>query len=337
MKKFIPIVFLLLSCAQREILPSVVKIPKESVSVQPSLELEIGELRPASKGYAVGPGDVLKISIWNQPELSAEVTVSRNNTIVLPILGEVDVKGMGTEEIKSLLIKEYSKYLKKPSIDVTIKTYGSRFVYVLGEVKSPGAIPITREATLLEVLAVAGGPTESAYLGCAYLIRKGKAYPINLYAILKKGEIERNIYVEDGDIIYIPNMKSQAVYVVGEVGNPGPITSEEDKISLLKVLTLAGGIKKTAGNSIILVKGAPFNLEFYMINMGKGMKGKKEDILKLAGVYVEPGDIIVVSKSGIADWNETLELIKPTIDLLIMTPLDIMWKTYLIRDIMRRE
>jgi len=336
MKKLIPII-LLLSCAQKEILPSIVKIPKESISVQPSLELEIGELRPVSKGYAVGPGDVLKISIWNQPELSVEVTVSRNNTIVLPILGEVDVKGMGPEEIKALLIKEYSKYLKKPSIDVTIKTYGSRFVYVLGEVKAPGAVPITREATLLEVLALAGGPTESAYLGCAYLIRKGKAHPINLYGILKKGEIERNVYVEDGDIIYIPHMKNQAVYVVGEVKNPGAITSEEDKISLLKVLTLAGGIKKTAGNSIILVKGAPFNLEFYMINLGEGMKGKKEDILKLAGVYAEPGDIIVVSKSGIADWNETIELIKPTLDLFIFTPLDILWKTYMIRDIMRRE
>ncbi len=328
--------FLLFSCARREILPSVVKIPKESLSVQPSLELQIGELRPETKGYAVGPGDVLRISIWNQPELSSEVTVSRNNTIVLPILGEIDVKGMGTEEIKALLQREYSKFLKKPSIDVTIKTYASRFVYVLGEVKSPGAIPLTREATLLEVLGLAGGPTEFAYLGCAYLVRKGKAYPINLYGILKKGEIERNVFVEDGDIIYVPNMKSQAVYVIGEVGNPGAITSEEDKISLLKVLTLAGGIKKTAGNSIILVKGAPFNLEFYLVNFGDSMKRKKEDLLKLAGVFVEPGDIVVVSKSGIASWNETLELIKPTIDLLIMTPLDIMWKTYLIRDLIRR-
>lgn len=335
MKRFLPFI-LFLSCAQRELLPSVVKIPKETVSVEPSLELQIGELRPEAKGYAVGPRDVLKISIWNQPELSAEVTVSKNYTIVLPILGEVNVKGMDTEEIKAFLIKEYSKFLKKPSIDVIIKTYGPRFVYVLGEVKMPGAIPLTTEATLLEVLSIAGGPTEAAYLGCAYLIRKGKAYPINLYGILKRGEIERNVFVEDGDILYVPNMKNQAVYVVGEVKNPGPIASEEDKISLLKVLTLAGGIKKTAGESIILVKGAPFETEFYLINLGKSMKGKKDDLLKLAGIYVEPGDIIVVSKSGLADWNETLELIKPTIDLLIMTPLDIVWKTYLIRDLLRR-
>lgn len=336
MKKKI-ILFLFLSCAPKEVLPPVMKIPEGAIKVEPSLELQVGELRPQAKGYAVGPGDVLRISIWNQPELSAEVTVSPNSTIVLPILGEVDVKGMGIEEIKSLLTKEYSKFVKKPSIDVTVKTYASRFVYILGEVKSPGAIPITREATLLEVISLAGGPTAEAYLGCAYLIRKGKAYPVNLYGILKRGEIERNVFVEDRDVIYIPNIKTQAVYVVGEVGNPGAISSEEDKISLLKVLTLAGGLKKSAGENLILVKGAPFNIELYSINTKGMLKGKEENLVKLAGIYVEPGDIVVVPKSGIASWNETLELIKPTIDLLIMTPLDIMWKTFLIRDFIKRE
>lgn len=328
------------SCGMRqEIIPQPITPPETKIAVEPSLKLEIKGLRTEEQGYLIGTGDVLRISIWNQPDLSAEVTVSEKHTIVLPILGEISVEGHTVDTLREYLTEEYSQYIKNPMIDVTIKEYGSKFVYIFGEVKNPGAYPLKKEITLLESIAVAGGPTDDAFLGCAYLIRKGNAYPIDLYSILRKGQIKKNIFIEDRDIIYIPSVKDQAIYVVGEVNNPGPVAVKSPTVPLLEALLKAGGVTFKSSDEVVIVKGAPFNTKAFRLKGVKNglRKGEKEALLKFASVMVQPGDIILVPKSGIATWNEMIEMIKPTIELMVMTPLRIFLDYAIIRDYLRRQ
>jgi len=151
------------------------------------------------RDYVIGPQDVLKIEIWNTPDLSREVTVLFTNTISFPLIGEMNVEGLTVEELQhEIQARLADGYLVNPQVTITIREYNSQKVYVLGEVSKPGYYPFSKAATLVDIIALAGGLTPDAGQD-AYILRSpGK---IDSY----KGKIdphegERYISGEKGDL-----------------------------------------------------------------------------------------------------------------------------------------
>jgi polysaccharide export outer membrane protein len=124
--------------------------------------------------YVVGVDDVLDVSVWKEPALSSAVPIRPDGKISLPLAGEVPVAGHTTAEIKSTIAQRLAPFVPDPIVSVAVKEVHAARFYVLGEVAHPGVYPLTGSLTVLEAVAVAGGPTEFARTGRMVLIRRGR-------------------------------------------------------------------------------------------------------------------------------------------------------------------
>ncbi len=232
-------------------------LPSSSLTPVPTVNEE--EIK-ARKGYPLGVNDTLQISVWGHPDLRKTAKVRQDGKIFLPLVGDVMAKGFTLPEFREKLIELLSNYIKKPQIDIEVKQYGSKQFYFLGEISKPGVYSINRPTTILEGLAVAGGFTAAANLAGTYFLRNGTVIPVNLRALLKERDLSQNIYLQNRDIIYIPNARDQMVYVIGEVKRPGMIQIVEGKLNLIEAISIAGGFQIGAvEDNIKIIRGGLIN------------------------------------------------------------------------------
>lgn len=124
-----------------------------------------------SEPYAVGIGDLLRVSIWRSPELEVTVPVRPDGWVSLPLVGDVEVVGLSTEKIRAALTERYREYINAPGLTVVITEINSRKVYILGEVSESGVYDILQPTSLMQALAMAGGFTEFAKKDEVVLLR----------------------------------------------------------------------------------------------------------------------------------------------------------------------
>lgn len=122
--------------------------------------------------YRLGFGDVLEIRFFNNSEFNVTVPVRPDGRISIERVGELYVEGQTVEFVDEVITREYAKFLRAPEVTVIVKEFGSNQVYVLGEVNRPGLYPITKEMSIIQAIAAAGGPKEGAKLNSVLLIRK---------------------------------------------------------------------------------------------------------------------------------------------------------------------
>src|SRR5215813_3378705 len=114
-------------------------------------------------GITLGPGDVLRVSVYDNPDLSQEVTIGADGAFSYPLIGRVQAAGLPVRQLESLLAKRFADgYLVSPQVGVTVTQHKSQQVYIMGAVSKPGPYPLQRQTTLLEALSAAGGPTPDA-------------------------------------------------------------------------------------------------------------------------------------------------------------------------------
>jgi polysaccharide export outer membrane protein len=237
--------------------------------------------------YELGEGDLLKITVYDNPDLTSEVRVSGEGKITVPLIGEVQVKALTATAIGKKLADLFADgYLKNPQVSVFILEYKSKKVTALGEFTKPGLIEMRGNSTLMEMISNAGGITANAgeTLYIQRKILKGGAnqkdeikIEVDLVKLLEGGDITLNVPVIDGDSIYVP--KAAFVYVTGEVRNPGAFKITKE-LTVLRSITLAGGFTQKAskkGTEIVRKSG----------KSEKTIEVKMEDL-------VQPDDIIVV-------------------------------------------
>ena len=244
----------------------------------------------ADEVYRVGSGDVIHVAVFDEPTLTGEFTVDPNGRIVYPLLGEVAVDGQTVNEMTNALTRLLAAdYLFNPQVSVTIKEHKSQKVEILGSVNSPGTYYLEQPTRLFDLLAQAGGIAERlgpVRRGQTLRIRRpdpaleNGEIKVDLYDLLVDGDLEANVAVRGGDVIYVP--ENQSVHVIGEVKDPGTFPYEEG-MTVLKAVTLAGGNSKKASLKHATIR---------RIREGKEIKIKAslEDEL-------EPDDIVEVKKS----------------------------------------
>jgi polysaccharide biosynthesis/export protein len=159
--------------------------------------------------YLLGPDDVVKVEVEQHPEWSGDFAVKPNGRISIPDLEDMEVEDTSTAALEKNLVKYLSKYIENPKVKVEIVKYASQVVYVLGEVNKPGKYSTEgKSLTLRDAIVLAGLPTEFAQDNNVFIISASRKIPrkkvVNLYRVLYRGELQRDIKLKPGDIVYVP-------------------------------------------------------------------------------------------------------------------------------------
>jgi polysaccharide export outer membrane protein len=264
--------------------------------------------------YKLGKNDVLNVFVLGHPELSSQrinlgeisgTTIRKDGKVHMPVIGALQAEGLTLTEFENALRDEVEKYIVEPQVSVEILTYESQKFYVLGEVLKPGAFPVDGDTTLLEGLGLAGGVPPTADLESATVIRGGKLLPINLADLIRRGDVSRNIYMRDGDLVFLPDNVAKKVYVLGEVQEPTAVPIERDSISLAEALAMAGGpTPARARRELAVLRGGFAKPVVYIVNLEKAML--VDDRIKLRA-----GDRVMVAPTGLSTSNRYMTQILP--------------------------
>ena len=205
--------------------------------------------------YIIGEGDLLRITVYDHPDLTTEARVSGEGKITFPLIGEVVVSDQSVAAAERTIAKLLEDgFIVKPQVSILITEYKSKKVTVLGEVAKPGVVVLRGAYTLMEAISDAGGITQNAaetiYIQ-RKIIRSGNdkkenedvTVLVDTKKLFEEGDASANVPVQDGDSIYVP--KAAFVYVNGEVRNPGAYKITKG-LTVLKSITLAGGFSPKA-------------------------------------------------------------------------------------------
>jgi len=163
---------------------------------------------PLPSEYKIGPGDSVWIEFRMHPEYNRQLTVGPHGKVNLPSIGEFVIYSKTEAATSAELTKLYSEIFTEPDVLVSVVGFGSKLVYVAGEVGSPGVVPYAREMRLLDAVMLAGGPTLRAEKSCVKLVRMSLDSPqvviCDLGKVIMRGEKLHNPRLNYGDVIYVP-------------------------------------------------------------------------------------------------------------------------------------
>jgi polysaccharide biosynthesis/export protein len=158
--------------------------------------------------YLVAPADTLEISVYGERDLVRELIVRPDGRVSFPLVGDLEVEGKTTTEIKADLEKKVRDYVPNASVSVIVTGLGSLQYYVIGKVANPGTFNMSRTVSVLQALATAGGVTTFAKEGDILIVRRhGKdttQIPFDYEAVKKGKNLEQNILLERGDVVLVP-------------------------------------------------------------------------------------------------------------------------------------
>ena len=175
----------------------------------PGWGAETAKMQPAVQEYRIGPGDVLNIEVWKDPALSRLVTVLPDGKISFPLIGELTAGDRTVAELKKEIESKITRYVPDSPLTVEVRQVNSLHIYVLGRVNAPGRFVLTSNVTVLQALAIAGGPNAFANRSQIRILRQegGKTVrsPAFDYDEVTAGKhLETNVLLRRGDVIYVP-------------------------------------------------------------------------------------------------------------------------------------
>jgi polysaccharide biosynthesis/export protein len=161
--------------------------------------------------YVIGPGDVLRIFVWQNPDLSVTVPVRPDGRISVPLLQDVVAAQKTAPQLAQDIRSGLSEYIQHPDVTVIVTEFlgpYSEQVRVVGEAAKPQAIPYRARMSVLDVMIAAGGLTQFAAGNRAIIVRRvgdhTEQLPVQLDSLLKDGDISENVEMKPGDILVIP-------------------------------------------------------------------------------------------------------------------------------------
>lgn len=163
-----------------------------------------------AESYRINPGDLLRVVVWNEEALTAEVLVRPDGKIGLPLAGQVQVGGLDPADAEKQISKALEKFLKDPpSVTIMVMRTDGNKIFVIGKVNRPGEYPINRPTDVMQALALGAGLNQFAAENNIVILRRdaeGKQISIPFeYSDVKNGEaLETNILLQSGDVVVVP-------------------------------------------------------------------------------------------------------------------------------------
>lgn len=196
--------------------------------------------------YVLGPGDVIRITVFQNPDLTLETRVSENGAISFPLVGQVSVGGLNVSEAERKIGKllRDGGFVLQPQVNILPLQIRGNQVSVLGQVNRPGRYPLdVANAKVTDVLAMAGGIVQQGGADMLILVgtRNGKPFrqEIDLPSIFLGGKTELDLPIAGGDTIYVH--RAPMFYIYGEVQKPGAYRVERD-MTVMQALAQGGGL-----------------------------------------------------------------------------------------------
>ena len=270
--------------------------------------------RPASAqvSYHLGPRDVITLIILagGKEEQKSDLTISEQGVVNVPFIGFVKAEGLTVQELEEKIqVPLAADFFVDPQVNIQIKEYHSLRYYASGALKNPGLYEMSSAASLLELIAKAGGTTENCG-NVAYILRgqknpqKGadaadasqKPILVDLRSLLDKGDLSHNLMLEPGDNVYFPSKTSRdaaesKIYVEGEVTKPG-VYDYQEGLTALSACIMAGGFKQFAApNRTTIIRQNEDKVDVIKIDLNDVQKGKILDI------QLKPGDRIHIPET----------------------------------------
>lgn len=262
--------------------------------------------------YRMGSGDVLKLTVYGRPEVSGTHVVGPDGKITVPLLGDVMLNELTREEALRIIDGQFNQFFTRPSVSLAVDQYTSNQVTVLGRVERAGAQRFAHPPTLAEVLASAGAmpllDKQASLTRCAIMRGRDKLIWVDLKALLN-GDINYNVRMKKGDIVFIPDSSDTSVYVLGSVLKPGAYRLTP-RMTLLDVLAQAGGPNEDAApEQIGVYRAGSQQVEVIAFK-------DLVDVSRRVNYALEDGDVIFIPKSNLAEMGYVLRQITPGISLL---------------------
>jgi len=273
----------------------------------------------ASRPYLLGPGDVVEIKIFGQPDLGSNAAVdSDGNLSSLPFLDPIPAKCRSEREVQKDIAVAYGRLVKEPQVSVRILERNSRTpASISGAVRQTTKVPMQRTQRLNEVIAAAGGFTEKA-AGTIQILHTeavmcpdrgdesesmpidGSAIPFQVVKIADLQKGVSNPFIRPGDLILVT--EAEPIYISGSVVSPGGIMMRED-LTLSRALAMVGGPRKDADLSEIRIhRQKPGSLEQEIIKVNYAAIKKNET----PDIFLKPYDVIDVSEAGLFSGSRWL-------------------------------
>ena len=158
--------------------------------------------------YTVLAGDILQISVWKEPELQMQVLVRPDSAFSFPLAGDISTKGLSVVDLQAELTKRLSRYISSPVVTISVKEVLGNKVYVIGQVKNPGAFVVNPQVDVMQALSMAGGVTAFASTNDIKILRRTgssqTALSFRYNDVLKGRNLEQNVILQSGDIVVVP-------------------------------------------------------------------------------------------------------------------------------------
>jgi polysaccharide biosynthesis/export protein len=192
-----------------------------------------GSAAPAE--YMLHPGDQLTVTVYGEPTLSQNATLMPDGTIAYPLVGELHIGGDTVEVAAQKLTKALRQYVRDPIVSIAIAQLGNYDVLVLGDVKTPGKYSLPSTARLTDAIAAAGGVDDvnGDYPDARVSISNGAPVSVSLQALLRKGDVAKNIPLGNETVVYVPGPTPMQVEVIGSVDKPGTVVIHDgDRLAM---------------------------------------------------------------------------------------------------------
>ena len=258
-----------------DVVPSITKRPSTRV-IEPVKASALQPLQPPAKpatdrhssftqsglanagasSIVLGEGDVILFNMFGQEDMETTAFVSSQGSVSLPLIGDTQVGGLTPGQAEQKITDAYRSggYFKNPQVNITLETYRSQQISVLGEVNVPGRYPLETRTTLLDALAQAEGVKQTGSRRVT-IIRKTangtERTQVDLDNLVSdNGDLDRFTLVA-GDIVYVP--EAQLFYIYGEVRRPDAYAIKPG-MTLMQALSLGGGLTDKGSNSRIVIQ-----------------------------------------------------------------------------------
>jgi polysaccharide biosynthesis/export protein len=302
------------SVASQGLPPKAVQLPPPSGGSQ-TLSIQPAAYRPPQ--YHLNVGDQLDISVFRadaskDDDMRRTVLIGPDGTISYFFVSGMQAAGLSLPELQNQLTERLSQYIRSPGVAVILAQPPQKRVYVVGQVVEQGVrqLDTNHGDTLEDAIFSSKGLTPQANVDQAYVIRKDVIIGVNLGHLLFSGDETQNVVLQTGDVVYVPEVVQQEVFVLGYVEKATPVAVSRP-ITVTEAIAAAQGFRVGAQKSDVQVihgglgTGAQHSVE--TVDMDAVLAGKGGDTL------VQRGDIVYVPSTILGSWNEVVAQLTPSL------------------------
>lgn len=261
-------------------------------------------------------GDILTIAVYHPTRTDLVTAIAtlnegmgfpvREGKILLPDAPAIAVQGLSLEEAREKIQEQYRQEIRDVDVFISYKERTERKVELAGLV-AVSSVPVDGRIRLFEILSMAKVPPD-ANLFKSYIVRDNAMLPVDLYKLIKEGDMSQNVVMRGGDKIYIAEPSASTIMVLGEVGREQLVSIPNGFMTLRHAIAAAGGLTPTADRSYIqVVRGNIVHPKIYTLHWEHVVRLRNDSMLLL------PGDIVYVAATPITEWNRFVSQILPTV------------------------